>query len=83
VSADLPLRAVEIDGQPFVAVRRMTVWLTLAEAAEHIRAKSDRLIRNAIKAGELPACTYGKSEIRIDAEDLDEWLRARPWEPAS
>jgi hypothetical protein len=59
----------------------MTVWLTVAGAVEHIRAKNDRLIRNAIKAGDLPACTYGKSEIRIDAEDLDSWLRSQPWEP--
>jgi excisionase family DNA binding protein len=63
--------------------RVMTVWLTVAEGAEYVRAKGDRLIREAIKAGELPACTYGKSEIRIDAADLDVWLRSRPWEPAS
>jgi excisionase family DNA binding protein len=59
----------------------MTAWLTVSEAAEHIRAKDDRLIRNAIKAGELPACRYGKSEIRIERDELDAWLRARPWEP--
>jgi excisionase family DNA binding protein len=59
----------------------MTNWLTTAEAALHVKAKDDRLIRQAIKAGELPACRYGRSEIRIDCEDLDEWLKARPWEP--
>jgi excisionase family DNA binding protein len=59
----------------------MTIWLTTAEAAEHIKAKDDRLIRQAIKAGDLPACRYGKSEIRIDQAELDEWLRSNPWEP--
>lgn len=58
-----------------------THWLTVAGAVEYIRAKNDRLIRTAIKAGELPACTYGRSEIRIDATDLDSWLRGQPWEP--
>lgn len=61
----------------------MTVWLTVADAVEHIRAKDDRLIRNAIKAGELPASVYGKSEIRLTVEDVDAWLRSRSWEPAS
>lgn len=59
----------------------MTVWMTPAEAAEHVRAKHPRLIRDAVKSGDLPACTYGKSDIRIDRDDLDEWLRSRPYEP--
>lgn len=59
----------------------MTTWLTVAEAVDHIRAKGDRLIRQAIKAGELPACRYGNSEIRIDVADLDAWLKSQPWEP--
>lgn len=59
----------------------MTIWLTTSEAAMHVKAKDDRLIRQAIKAGDLPACRYGRSEIRIDQEDLDAWLRSQPWEP--
>ena len=59
----------------------MTQWLTVAGAVAYVSAKNDRLIRNAIKAGELPACTYGRTEIRIDAEDLDAWLKSQPWEP--
>lgn len=57
------------------------VWLTPAEGAKHIRAKDDRIIRQAITSGELPACRYGKFGIRIDRDDLDEWLRSKPWEP--
>lgn len=58
----------------------MTTWLTLTEAAEHIRAKSTRQIRDATKAGDLPCYGYGR-EMRFKATDLDAWLEARPWEP--
>lgn len=59
----------------------MTVWMTVPEAAEYVRAKHPRVIRDAIKSGDLPACTYGKSQIRVDRDELDNWLRSRPWEP--
>jgi len=59
----------------------MTTWLTTAEAASHVKAKDDRIIRQAIKNGDLPACRYGKSEIRIDVEELDAWLKGNAWEP--
>jgi excisionase family DNA binding protein len=61
----------------------MTTWLTVAEAAAHIRAKSPRMIRDAIDRGEIPAVLYGKSAIRIDQAELDNWLRAKPYEPRS
>jgi excisionase family DNA binding protein len=61
----------------------MTHWLTVTEAAAHIRAKHPRMIRDAIARGDLPAYTYGKSSIRIDQDDLDSWLRSKPWEEAS
>lgn len=61
----------------------MTTWLTVSEAAAHIRAKHPRMIRDAIKRGELTAYCYGKSAIRIDQEELDNWLRSKPWEEAS
>lgn len=57
-----------------------TNWLTITGALEHVRAKDPHVIRAAINSGELPACRYGKS-IRIDAEDLDAWLKSQPWEP--
>lgn len=61
----------------------MTTWLTVAEAAAHIKAKHPRMVRDAIARGDLPAYTYGKSAIRIDQDELDAWMRARPWEEAS
>lgn len=61
----------------------MTVWLTVGEAAAHIRAKHPRMIRDAISAGHLPAYTYGKSAIRLKVSDVDAWLEAHPWEEAS
>jgi excisionase family DNA binding protein len=59
----------------------MTTWLTVDEGARHIRAKSTRLIREAIKSGDLPSYRYGKGDIRLKADDLDAWLEAHPWEP--
>jgi excisionase family DNA binding protein len=61
----------------------MTTWLTVSEAAEYIRAKHSRMVRDAVKRGDLPAYTYGKSAIRIDQDDLDAWIRSKPWEEAS
>jgi excisionase family DNA binding protein len=61
----------------------MTDWLTTAEAALHVRAKDDRLIRQAVKDGDLPASRYGRSEMRIDRDELDAWMKSRTWEPRS
>jgi excisionase family DNA binding protein len=55
-------------------------WLTLTEAAGHIRAKSTRPIRDAVKANDLPCYGYGR-EMRFKASDLDDWLEGHPWEP--
>jgi excisionase family DNA binding protein len=59
----------------------MTHWLTVAEAAEYIRAGSGAKIRAAIKAGDLKAYPYGKADIRLDAADVDAWLKSRAYEP--
>jgi excisionase family DNA binding protein len=59
----------------------MTTWLTVIDAAKYINATGTEIIRAAIKAGELPACRYGKSEIRLTTEDVDNWLKSQPWEP--
>jgi excisionase family DNA binding protein len=60
-----------------------TTWLTVAEAAAHIRAKHPRMIVDAIKAGDLPCYTYGKSAKRLKVSDVDAWLESHPWEEAS
>ena len=61
----------------------MTVWLTVTEAAAHIRAKHPRMIRDAIKAGHLPAYRYGKADIRLKVSDVDAWLEGHPWEESA
>jgi len=59
----------------------VTTWLTVRDAAKYIGAKSTDVLRAAIRAGELPAYTYGKNEIRLKAADLDAWLESKPYEP--
>jgi excisionase family DNA binding protein len=61
----------------------MTNWLTVTEAAAHIRAKHPRMIRDAIARGDLPAYTYGKSAIRVKVSDVDAWLEGHPWEESA
>lgn len=68
-------------GHPMTFSERVTHWLTVTEAAEHIRAKDTEMLRGAIKAGELPAYRYGKASIRLKADEVDAWLEARPFEP--
>lgn len=60
----------------------MTVWLTAVEAAEHARV-SAWTIREAVKAGELPASAVGRSgrQYRIAADDVDSWMRSNSYEP--
>lgn len=59
----------------------MTVWLTAAEAAAYVKV-SEPIIRDAVKAGDLPAYSVGKGrEYRLTAEEVDEWMGSRPWEP--
>lgn len=60
----------------------MTVWLTVAAAAEYSTV-SEWSIRQAVKDGDLPAYPVGKGgrSYRVTAEDIDEWLRSKSWEP--
>lgn len=60
----------------------MTVWLTATEAADHAKV-STWTIREAVKAGELPASSVGRSgrQYRIDAADVDSWLKSNAYEP--
>jgi excisionase family DNA binding protein len=59
----------------------MTQWLTVREAAEYLRV-SERTMRDAVKLGYVPAYSIGTGrEYRLAAEDLDEWMLSRSWEP--
>lgn len=63
----------------------MTVWLTVSEAARHVKMKDTRRITQAIKDGELPSVHPFKGnmiqDVRIDAAKLDEWMNDQPFEP--
>lgn len=59
----------------------IAVWLTLAEAAERIRASKD-IIRAAVSSGDLPAYAIGKGrDYRLKADEVDGWLESRAYEP--
>lgn len=61
----------------------MTHWLKAKEAADYARV-SLTSIREAVTSGDLPAYKVGTGrEYRLTAEDVDAWMRARAWEPAS
>lgn len=61
----------------------MTDWHTAETGAEYVRL-SERSVRDAVRAGDLPAYKVGTGrEYRLKQSDLDEWLEARPWEPRS
>jgi excisionase family DNA binding protein len=61
----------------------MTVWLTVADAATYATV-SEWSVREAVKSGDLCAYSIGKGgrSYRVTAEDIDEWLRSKSWEPS-
>lgn len=62
----------------------MTTWLRVADAAEYAKLSSD-IIRQAIKAGDLPsyAPTPAGRDVRLKASDIDEWIESKPYVPQS
>lgn len=59
----------------------MTIWLTAREAADYVRV-SETLIRDAVRMGYLVAYPIGTgTKYRLRAEDIDEWMMSRSWEP--
>jgi len=52
----------------------MATWLTLEEAAKHLRIGKSTMYRLA-RGGDLPAHRVGRV-WRFDADELDEWLKA-------
>jgi len=51
----------------------MTTWLTLEEAAKHLKIGKSTIYRLA-REGDLPAHRMGRV-WRFDARELDEWLK--------
>jgi excisionase family DNA binding protein len=62
----------------------MTIWETAVEAAKRTKQSAD-LIRSAVKNGDLPAYAIGKGgrDYRLDASEVDAWMRSRSYEPRS
>jgi excisionase family DNA binding protein len=60
----------------------MATWLTVAGGAEYATV-SEWTIRQAVKDGDLPAYPVGKGgrSYRVTAQDIDEWLMSRSYEP--
>jgi excisionase family DNA binding protein len=60
----------------------MTIWLTPTEGGEYAKC-SAHTIRQAVKDGDLKAYPVGRGNrlYRVTAEDIDEWMRSRSWEP--
>ncbi len=59
----------------------MTEWLTAQKAAEYLDV-SERVIRDAVRNGDLAAYPIGKGrEYRLRAQDIDAWMTSRSWEP--
>ena len=57
-----------------------TTWLTAKDAAAHATV-SVWAIRQAVTAGELQAYPVGTRGDRLTAEDVDNWLKSRSYEP--
>lgn len=51
----------------------MATWLTLEEAANHLKLGKSTLYRLA-QAGEIPAHKMGRV-WRFDVEEIDQWLK--------
>lgn len=60
----------------------MTTWLTPQEAADHLKIARDHIAK-AVRDGDLPAYPVGsgRRDYRVTAEDVDNWMRSRSYEP--
>jgi len=54
----------------------MTAWLTLEEAAKHLKIGKSTIYRLA-REGDLPAHRMGRV-WRFDIDELDAWVKKRP-----
>jgi excisionase family DNA binding protein len=60
------------------ALQSPTVWLTIKEAAAHIK-RSEKEVYELVASGEIPSYHAGPRSIRIDKVDLDSWIRTNRW----
>jgi excisionase family DNA binding protein len=59
----------------------MTDLLSLRQAARRLGV-AERVLRQAVRSGALPAFKLGERTLRVKPNDLDDWIqdrRVRPW----
>ncbi len=59
----------------------MTDLLSLRQAARHLGV-AERLLRQAVRSGALPAFRLGERTLRVKLSDLNDWIqdrRVRTW----
>jgi len=59
----------------------MTDLLSLRQAARRLGV-AERVLRQAVRTGALPAFKLGERTLRVKPTDLDDWIqdrRVRPW----
>jgi excisionase family DNA binding protein len=59
-------------------LRPPVVWLTIKEAAAHIK-RSEKEVYELVASGEIPSYRTGPRSIRIDKADLDSWVKTNRW----
>ena len=63
----------------------MTELMTLRQAARKLGV-AERVLRSAVRSGDLPAFRLGQRTLRVKPADLDDWIqdrRVQSWTPAS
>ncbi len=59
----------------------MTELVTVRQAARRLGV-AERVLRQAVRSGDLPAFRLGQRTVRLKPTDLDDWIqnrRVRPW----
>ena len=59
----------------------MTELVTVRQAARTLGI-AERVLRHAVRSGDLPALRLGQRTVRVKPADLDDWIknrRVRPW----
>jgi excisionase family DNA binding protein len=60
----------------------MMEMISLRQAARKIGV-ADRMLRQAVRSGDLPAFKLGQRTMRVKPADLDDWIKNRRVRPLS
>ena len=59
----------------------MMEMISIRQAARNIGV-AERVLRQAVRSGDLPAFKLGQRTVRVKPADLDDWIKnrqVRPW----